>query len=514
MKRMSRLAIAAALLSCVGLPIFGSAQAEAPAAGPQAEIVVKLMRGEHPSSPIKPGSPTFEEIRRLTGVKLEIEAVPQNDYATKASLLMATGQVPDIMYVELAQLNDIGGAGIFLPLLDRIRRDAPNLKKLLDTVPEYMKMTIDGELYYAPMVFANKKKNGRVPMIRKDVLDELKIPMPDTHVELVAALRAMKKAYPASYPWTNRNKTANLLTSVAWPMGGGYDITFDPYVGGGKWVYGTVIPETKQVLATLNQLYKEQVLDPDFAVNTADQWHQKLGSGKSFFYTDNITFALNYNKSLRQTNPKAGFVPMPIMANTYGQRRTFYYPEQHLNYGWAIGAKTKHAERIMKLFDWACSQEGYGVTNYGIEGTHFTVQNGTYVVAKSVLDQFRSASDPMRAMSSALGTNMLQFCIHVDMNQNYLYDPPDMNPWYDQLAADKGMLEPAKEPPFNAAERDRLKVLKTNVNQYLAPALDQLIIGTMPIAEFDAVAAKARQIGATEIEAIYNAAEARLSAKR
>ena len=62
------------------------------------------------------------------------------------------------------------------------------------------------------------------------------------------------------------------------------------------------------------------VLDPDFAINSSSQWHEKLGSGKSLFYYDNMTFGLNYTISLRQMKPDALFWPVPVMENSVRRR--------------------------------------------------------------------------------------------------------------------------------------------------------------------------------------------------
>ena len=75
------------------------------------------------------------------------------------------------------------------------------------------------------------------------------------------------------------------------------------------------------------------MLDPDFAINSSSQWHEKLGSGKSLFYYDNMTFGLNYTISLRQMKPEALFWPVPVMENAFGTRQNFSYPRHWLSVG-------------------------------------------------------------------------------------------------------------------------------------------------------------------------------------
>ena len=88
-------------------------------------------------------------------------------------------------------------------------------------------------------------------------------------------------------------------------------------------VASTVKPEFRTILEYFRSAYEDGVLDPDFAINSSSQWHEKLGSGKALFYYDNMTFGLNYTLSLRQMKPEALFWPVPVMENAFGTRRNF-----------------------------------------------------------------------------------------------------------------------------------------------------------------------------------------------
>jgi putative aldouronate transport system substrate-binding protein len=510
MKHTIQVLAMAFLLIAVSAPIWSSGEQEVARVADD-EITVSLMLSEHALSPVNQDAPAYREIYRKTGVKLDIEPVPSSDYSAKANVMMATGQIPDIVAVRMNHLNDFASSGVFLALSQPIRESAPNLQRMLDSVsPEYKRVLIDGELYHIPTVFVDKKRNGRVPYIRKDILDQLGVAFPETLDELFDVLKAMKARYPESQPWTNRNKTANLLRCTAYPLGSGYGIYFDKDVDGGKWVYGTVQPEMKDVLAYHRRSYEAGVLDPDFAVQPTDKFHEKLGSGKSFFVYENMSFLVNYNASLESTDPDARFARVPIMENAKGQRRTFFYNNQHLNYGYSINSASKHIDRILQLFDWMVSEEGYAVTNYGIEGEHYTVEQGRHVIKPEVLADARTKSDPFRGMQADLGTGLLQFCSLVDYKIPDVFDPPEVVAFYEDLKADPGMVEPVKDPPFTEEERERLKKLKTDVDNVLAPALDGFIVGTISLDDFQATAAKARKAGADEIAAIYNMAEDRI----
>ena len=81
--------------------------------------------------------------------------------------------------------------------------------------------------------------------------------------------------------------------------------------GKGKWLYGPIHPEFKDVLAYFAKLYKEKLLDPDFAIATPDQWHEKNSSGKGCSAWDNFSFCVRWNQAIRGTDPKATWTPSP-----------------------------------------------------------------------------------------------------------------------------------------------------------------------------------------------------------
>jgi ABC-type glycerol-3-phosphate transport system substrate-binding protein len=286
---------------------------------------------------------------------------------------------------------------------------------------------------------------------------------------------------------------------------------YDQDVGGGRWVFGNVTDDFRTyVMAFYRQLYDEGILDPDFAINTSDQWHEKLGSGKSLFFYDNMSFAVNYNRSLRQNDPDAGFTPIPIMENEKGQRRNFFYTRHWWGGGWGVSAETEYPDRIVELFDWMVDTEGFEVTNYGIEGEHYTKEGNEYFVNPDLIEKYGEMSDPFRSMRADVGTGLLQFAVLVSTKIWYLWDPPEVRGWYEMLAEDPGMREAVLEPVFTPDERDRLKVLRTEVDNLLVPAMDEVIIGNITLEEFAEVQQMARDAGADEVEEIYNRAEARL----
>ena len=502
--RFMLIAAGLALLLVSGT-VWGAGEEEGAAAE---RVSITFMRPEHPSSPIDPEAPVYEAIREALNIDLQIEAIPSGDFNAKVQLLLGTAQLPDIARLRQRQVNDFADSGVFLPLNEPLKNQAPDLWAYIDAIPDAKKTFIDGTMYYVPQMDSFQKLLAPIPMIRRDLLDDLGLEMPDSFDELYETLATFKREFPDSQPWTVRGGTRNLLNRAAFPMGMGWGIHWVPSEG--RWVYGTVKPEFKTILEYFRNAYVDGVLDPDFAINSSSQWHEKLGSGKSLFYYDNMTFGLNYTISLRQMKPEALFWPVPVMENAFGTRQNFSYPRHWLSSGFTVAAKSKHHDRIMELFNWMAHGDGLLITNWGLEGEHWHRVDGEIEALPAVLDTYRGASDPQRAMRSSIGTGLLQFCLIVDQKPIYYYDPPEVSDWYAQVQADPNMHLPVLPPPFNEEERERLKRLITDVDNILNPALDGFIVGTVSLDEFDNVMQQAIAAGAEKIEQIYNTAEERL----
>ena len=498
-------------------------------APPAEEIIeITVARGEHPAQPIIQDAPAHLAITEHTGVKLNFVTPADPDYPAKMQVWLATNQVPDLMRAGPGDIRDYAGEGVILPIMPLIDKYAPNLKRYIDTYPEIAKMKIDGKLYFVPHQYFNRKVVASMPMIRKDILDGLGLETPTNFDELYEVLKAFKEAYPDSLVWTNRNGTARLLSLNAYPMGSGWQMYFDKDVEGGKWLFGPIHPEFRDVLGYFATAYADGILDPDFAVTTADQWHEKNSSSKGLYCWENMTFGVRWNLALREVDPDVGWAPMYVLEGKKGKRMTTY---GGLQGGYVIGANTKYAERIIKMLDWMITPLGLDTTNFGIEGVHYTlkgtrpeiIEDYTMAGLAKALDpskkeivpevhkRFGEMTDPFRSYQSETGTGLLDFNVLTDSTMEYPWDPPgETDEWYALTASDPGLHGNFLTPPFVAEERERIKEVTTNVGSILDPAYDKVIIGQMSLDEYDQAVKQAKEAGAEELEEIYNAAEARL----
>lgn len=487
------------------------------------ERVIKVMFGEHPNQPVKEFAPAQQEIFKKTNIKLDFEIVPSSNYEDKKKILLATNNLPDILKINKNDVNDYGKMGIFLPLMDYVNNDMVYFKEKWDSIPDLIKVTLDGELYGFPVIARNEAKNGFGPVIRVDLLEKHNIEAPETFDELIDVLAQLKEIYPDSSPWSMRSGTVKNIQKVAYMLGSGYGnngIYYDYDVDGGRYVFGPATPEFKNVLSYLNKAYEAGVLDRDYAVATKQQWEEKLTSGKSFFFLDNSGFGLNYTNNLRKTDPDAKFQVLPILANQDGARRAIFYATTFTGEMYGVSAKVKDPDTVIKFIDWMYSEEGSNISNFGVEGETFELDaNGEPQFIESYVKDFVDAQPaPYYAIYSDLGITKLNFSLWACNTMTQFQIEKLTGTWsdlYDEywgiVGSDDAYVEPVMDPPLTSEEADRVKDILASMNTMLEQEYDKFIMGVKDISEYDAVIESAKDMGAAELEEIYNDALARLS---
>lgn len=465
------------------------------------------------SSPqIVTDAPVFDYIHTLTNVKLNLEPVPNANYDQKAQTLIATNNLPDVMRIPNGKpyFAEAAKNGLFLPISDYLDY-APNLKKLIEENKDISNGQVNGKLYGFPLLGKWKLQLAQAPMIRMDLIEKLDLKVPTTFEELYEVLKKFKEAYPDKIPFTNREGSPNLLSSLGFAMGSGYKIYYDPDVDGGRYVYGPAHEEFKAPLEFLHRLYSEKLLDPDYALNTGDAMKEKLSSGKALFYFDNNSFGEQFTMALKPTDPDAHFDLLLPMENQFGQKRNLMYKKDWLHH-FVINAKVDRPEDVVKFLDWMYGEEGTLTTNYGIKGEHYNIVDGEPVIAEEIINKYADVKDPFRTMQNALGIGFQAFTLNVDERPMALLSSDELVEWSTKFKVENGYMFDVPPPPLNDEEINRVKTLLSKIDTLVNQEVDKFIIGTKPLSEFDSFAQKLKDSGALEIEDIYNEANKRFLA--
>lgn len=497
-------------------------------AAPEKTLEVTMMRGESPSQPVKPDSVAIVEVKKRLNVKINMQSTPNTGYDDKKKTLIATNSMPDILLVDQDDVQNYADSGVFLDLTTYLDKgDMPNLAKYIEQQPEINKLKVDGKLYGFPFVDIPEysKAGGQFSMIRTDILDELGLEKPTTFDELYAALKKMKEAYPKSFPYAARaangaNGTGNLLNAVAFQFGSGYStwsgskVYFEPTTQ--RYEFGPNSPAFKEAVTWLNKLYSEKILDPDYITADSQLWKQKLTSGQSFFYDDNNGFGVNFTIALQKDKPSAKFDMLPKLTAPNGTVRNPVFMIGQLTQSWVVRADVKEPERVVKFLDWFYSDEGTMLTNWGVEGEHYTIgPDGVPSFTDAFKDKYTKTAETANTAMwlSDLGALSAQLGLVSD-DRNEMSLNGDVNPWNDIILdgmADGTNYPYVLDPPFNEEEREQLKQLRSQIDNYLEANMDKFIIKDGAIAaEWDSFVQALQDKGSDKLVKIFNDALARV----
>lgn len=355
------------------------------------------------------GSKTFDDavaqqIMEKTGVKIEVEN-PTGDPSEKLNLMLSGQNYPDIVLMEQGELvSRYIEAGALIELDDLIEQ-YPNIKEMYGDTLNKIKYT-DGKNYWLANWYGPDPESTSGVLMRRDYLAEIvgeeraSSPEPFTQTEYLELLRKFKELHPeidghAGIPITvtsDSNGDFGALNSM-------FGIKTYYETADGTLQFKKTSPVFLESLTFMCDLATEGLLDKEWVVNKTEQWQQKMSGGYVF-----STFGAHWdtdsvNTTLAATfGEEAQFYCYKVVADGLNADETAYSGRSTL--GWDAIGITKNCQDVdaaMRLIDYLVSEEGQYLMMWGVEGEHWTMENGVHVpkeeVLKDLTDNFDTVSN-------------------------------------------------------------------------------------------------------------------------
>ncbi|MFK7692352.1 extracellular solute-binding protein [Paenibacillus sp. HJGM_3] len=305
-----------------------------------------------------------------------------DDYKNQLNVRMASGNFPDLFGVDKGQLKQFVQQGLLLDLTPYLNKE---LKPVKDFIGEdsIKKATIDGKVYAvakAPTIPYNTY------WIRKDWLDQLKLPVPTTYEEMLN----VAKAFTEQDPDGNGKKdtfglTGGKLGAFA-PMYGGYGVgnPGDFYLKDDKVVNSLYDPAMKDALALIQKFIASGSVDPELMANTGLQHQEKAIKGQAgIIYIDwpNITKE-QFADQIKKVNPKAEWIQLTAPKGPAGAY------DGALDIGSTAGlfaipkSLEKDKAKLQKVFDllnYVSTGDGAALVQFGQKGKHYNLEGNKVV---------------------------------------------------------------------------------------------------------------------------------------
>lgn len=452
---------------------------------------------------------TFKTLAEKMNLKLDIQSVVQSEAKQKFSVIVSTGDLPDVMAGTVTNVNTFGMSGAFLPLDDLIDQYAPNIKKYLVENKEAMAQCAasDGKIYGIPMLSAIRTAMGY--NIRQDWLDELNLEAPVTIDDWYNVLTAFKThdlngngagdVTPLIFDRAWENYFMNFADAWGIELNGTNDYWM---IKDGKAVFAPILPETKEFLTTMAKWYTEGLIDSEFITREdTNNYHILNNKAGATCYWTGYVAAQNVNEEVLANDPDTNWQVIQPPVLTAGQEpKTYSQQAAVVNYSWGISSSAENAVDIIKMFDYVYSDEGSMLFNFGIEGESYDMVDGEPQYTDSIINGDGGTVSWIRknGLQALIGMRQLPeyeaaSCVNEDI-KTQLFNYIDNDYFYP--------INPTLT--LTEAEQEIYDAKMSSIKTYVDEELLKFFIGTRPIDEFDDFVARVNELGIEEMATLKN----------
>lgn len=333
-------------------------------------------------------NPWGDAYREVLNVNREYLWVTSSDdeFTMKRNLALSTGDIPDYMEVSAVELQQLVEAGV---IIDNIRElyeteGSDRLKEIIGLKGEiaWQCGAVDGVEYGIPANGGISNDNRGFVWIRKDWLDNLNLSIPSNYEEFMNVVEAFVTKDPDQNGADDTFGVAfcNDLDADCLTMRYFLNLFHTDYnywvERDGKLVNTDVLPETKEALSTLHDMYEKGWIDPEFGVKDLSTVAMDVANNKV-----GIVFAVNWSplsnvlNDCIQANENADFICVPT--NILGVDGEYALTGQDARCtSFLVISKTcEHPEAVIRMLNlyrdlYDESYDQFGITSDGREMWH------------------------------------------------------------------------------------------------------------------------------------------------
>jgi len=499
MKRNVFLVALAVLLVASTAGLFaGGAGEKATTAVPKLRMFMGNSGVPHPPGVNPSDNFYINVVKKYAGVDLELEVPGYEDFATKTTLMLASGDIPDVVHTWIYnEAIKAAESGAFLDLKSYYDKSPVVQSLITPAMLEYTK-TASGHYFLMPMRWNSPAGLGNYA--RYDLLQKYNGGKWPTSVdEWIAALKTIKNALPGTIPIS-----AHIGTNAIFLYGQtlwyyyGVKPSFGSRIQDGKILADFTLPEYRAAVAMWRQLYTDGILDPEFATNDQPKREQRVENNNVVLLTDSAEQPRGYAAYLAEHgHPDWTFAIAPPL-KTYPSvlRDVKYTRMSYLNlpvllkwHGVYVSAKSKYKDKAWKVVEAFASPELRDAIIWGQQGVQYNIVDG-----KRVADP-KGMADPNHT-----------WALHLAILWGFptiTFSPVKTAEFESKIGADKlkilddGLATWQKDAEANGIDRtaflptiDEVSKKMGDADAFAAEAATQAIIGRISMDDFDAKVAE------------------------
>ncbi|MFK7691937.1 extracellular solute-binding protein [Paenibacillus sp. HJGM_3] len=321
----------------------------------------------------------LKKLKEMLNIEVKYNwVVPYDQFTQKFSLTVASGDLPDVMWIDAADYEKFKEQGVLADLSEAYAKYAsPTIKSYVESDGgETLKLFKDGNKLFGIPSFNDPNLSLQTLWIRSDWLKKLNLQPPKTFEELEKIAEAFVKNDPDGNGKADTyglaiNKKLNFWGLDA--RGFFYTMGAYPYnfIKGadGKLVAGETTPETRKSLEKLADWYKRGLLDKEWAFKDENKVMEDIVADKvgiSFGEWWYPNWPLNIH---RDKNKEADWINLPLPSYE-GKPGKSLVPRYRMGKILVVNKKAKNPEAAIKManFYYEMAKEEYAAINTPANG--------------------------------------------------------------------------------------------------------------------------------------------------
>ncbi|AVV40217.1 extracellular solute-binding protein [Streptomyces sp. ID05-04B] len=333
-------------------------------------------------SPPKGTNAYYKGMNDLIGVDVVWQNQDGNTYDQKLGAVLASSEVPDVVVVPGWNM----GGKIPSAILSKFADLGPYLSG--DKVKEYPNLAAIPTDAWQRSIFGGKLRGlpmpapyvpSIVPLYRKDIFDKEGYQVPRSADEFMALAKEITNAKAKRWACLDMKWTAwqmfGVLSGSEKPLG--WNLV------DGKLVNRIETDEYLEALEWTRKLFAAKVVHPDGELGkTAPDPGPKFAAGEFLIYANNISQWWGRTAEQATQNPQFKIWGMDVFAHDGGDPTL--WAEQPAGIFAFVNKKASESviRDVLAVANVTAAPYGtkeYMMTNYGVEGTHYTVKDGVPV---------------------------------------------------------------------------------------------------------------------------------------
>ncbi|MBD2869012.1 extracellular solute-binding protein [Paenibacillus arenilitoris] len=444
----------------------------------------------------------YMELEKRTGIKIEFIHPAQGQEQESFNLMIASGEVPDII---IGANRYVGGAnkgvrdGVFADLTPYLEQYAPDYYKLVTTDEEVKRQVTNDEGGFPAFYMIKPEQDPpfRRIILREETLKSVQMEEPRTIEDYEKFFKAVKESKGVA-PY------ALLGSGLEDQFMGPFGVVSNFFLKDESTVaFGQTEPAFREYLTLMNKWYTEGYINKDFAGLKTPQVLALFDSGKAEMYVDAIVGSFNRGKQLGQTYVSAPYPRVnPDDKVRYMPLEQVAQPGQET----VVAASSKHIKEAIRWLNYAYSEEGAMLFNYGIEGKTYNMVDGKPQYTDYILNNPKFGTDNANFILKVHFAPKLQYT-DIASNPNLAKSPESAAirmKWADDPNVDSSMFLPTLQ--LTSEESDERAKIMTEVNTYCNEMVLKFILGVEPLSKFDDYVSQVKKLGIDKAVSLTQAA--------